>query len=243
MAYDQLGPDLGTLVAAADLSAKQYFACKIDSNGAVALCAVAGERSDGILQDDPASGRSATLRTFGASKGFLGGSVAAGDLLTTDANGKLVKGYGADIVAGRALAAGVASDIIPIDLSQKGAFCQHAPHSKTFHLKLAKLADGDIVTAFTPGYAGRIKKVYDVVTDPATTGGKASTLNLEIGATNLTGGVLALTSANQTPLGAVVEATAITGANVFSATDTISLEASATTTFAEGEVEVVIEFA
>ena len=99
---------------------------------------------------------------------------------------------------------------------------------------LAKLADGDIVTGFTPGFRGRIKSYRFIVTDPATTAAKLSTLNLEIGTTNLTGGVLALTSANCTPLGAVVAATAITGGNVFGPTDTISLEASATTAFVEG---------
>lgn len=107
-------------------------------------------------------------------------------------------------------------------------------------IKLAKLADGDIVTTYTPGFAGVIEKVSFAVTDPATTAAKAATLNLEIGTTNLTGGSLALTSANCTPLGKVTDATAITGANVFGAADTISVEAASVTSFVEGEGVLLI---
>jgi hypothetical protein len=62
-----------------------------------------------------------------------------------------------------------------------------------------------------------------------------ASLNLEINAVNLTGGVISLTSANCTPLGAVIAGTAITANNTFGATDTISVEASSVTAFVEGE--------
>ncbi len=110
-------------------------------------------------------------------------------------------------------------------------------------IKLANLADGDIVTEFTPGFAGSIVAYSFVVTDPATTAAKLSTLNLEIGTTDLTGGALALTSANCTPLGKVTDAAAITAANRFGAGDTISLEASSTTAFIEGEGVLLIVIA
>lgn len=110
-----------------------------------------------------------------------------------------------------------------------------------FPIDLAKIADGDLVTNYTPGFAGSIVKFSAIVTDPATTALKASTLNLEIGTTNVTGGSLALTSANMTPLGKVVDATAITAANTFSSTDTISIEAASTTAFVEGSVVLVVE--
>jgi hypothetical protein len=101
-------------------------------------------------------------------------------------------------------------------------------------ITLSKLADGDIVTTLTPGFNGRIKGADFIVHDPATTGSKASTLNFEIGTTNLTGGTIALTSANCTPLGKVVAAAAITAGAGFTATDTISVEAASTTSFVEG---------
>ena len=98
----------------------------------------------------------------------------------------------------------------------------------------SKLANGDILTNWTSGFAGTIHKASFVVTDPATTAAKAAALNLEIGSTNVTGGVVSLTSANCTPLGAVVDGTAITAANTFGASDTISVEASGVTAFVEG---------
>lgn len=101
-------------------------------------------------------------------------------------------------------------------------------------ITLANVADGDVLTTYTPGFAGRIESFAFAVTSAVTTGSKASTLNMEIGTTDLTGGVLALTSANCTPLGKVTAATAITAANTFAASDTISVEASSTTAFAEG---------
>lgn len=101
-------------------------------------------------------------------------------------------------------------------------------------ITLANLSNADVLTTYTPGFAGRVKKMSFAVTTAVTTGSKAATLNAEIGTTNLTGGALALTSANCTPLGAVVDATAITAAAGFTATDTLSIEASSVTTFVEG---------
>jgi len=112
---------------------------------------------------------------------------------------------------------------------------------KTFPLLLETIANGDLLTGYTPGFVGFVEKFWAEVTAPATTAAKASTLNLEIGSTNLTGGVLSLTSANMTPLGAIVAATDITAANEFDADDTISIEAASTTAFVEGSVNLVIQ--
>lgn len=104
----------------------------------------------------------------------------------------------------------------------------------------ATFANGDMATTWTPGFAGRIVDADAVCTAAVTTGAKAATLNLEIGTTNLTGGVITLSGTYA--LGAVVAATAITAANHFSATDTISLEASSVTTFIEGSFDIVIRY-
>lgn len=100
--------------------------------------------------------------------------------------------------------------------------------------------NGDVLTTFTPTFAGTIEKVEFFVTTAATTAAKLTDLNLEIGTTNVTGGVVSLTSANCTPLGARVAGTAITAANTFSATDTISVESANTTAFIEGQGVLVI---
>jgi len=112
-----------------------------------------------------------------------------------------------------------------------------------FYTPLADIADGDLLTAFVPGFAGTLVAFDAWVEKAATTAAKASSLNLEIGATNTTGGVVALTSANCTPKGVKVAGSAITGANAFSATDAISIEAASTTAFVEGAIWMDITYA
>lgn len=111
----------------------------------------------------------------------------------------------------------------------------------TFNVALADITGaGDVVTTFTPGFAGTIEAIDFIVGTPVTTAAKAASLNVEIGTTNTTGGVVALTSANCTPLGAEVAGSAITAANTFTATDTISVEAASVTAFAEGSGTIII---
>jgi len=105
-------------------------------------------------------------------------------------------------------------------------------------VNLDTVVAGDIITTMTPGFAGRIVKVWAVVTEVVTTASDAASINWEIGTTNLTGGVIALTSANATPLGATIDGSAITAANWFSATDTLSVEGASVTDFAEGRVTI-----
>lgn len=111
-----------------------------------------------------------------------------------------------------------------------------------FNLPLATLANGDIITTITPGFRGRFIKMYSTVTVAVSTGAKLATLNLEIHETNVTGGTLALTSANCDTLGKTVAAAAMTAAKAFTKAQTISLEAASVTTFAEGEVALVIQY-
>lgn len=237
-----------TLEAAADLSTKQYLAIKVDTNGKAAVAA-AGENAVGILQNVPEASQAATVMALGVSNAIYGGVVAAGSNLTPDAAGKLVTAGGSDAVIGVALTSGVNGQVGTVLLVTRTATgttgIAKATSILSIPIKLSKVANGDIVTNYTPGFAGTIKKASFVVTDPVTTAAKAATLNLEIGATNLTGGAVALTSANCTPLGAVVNGAAITGANSFTNVDTISVEASSVTAFVEGEgvLLVVVETA
>jgi hypothetical protein len=104
-----------------------------------------------------------------------------------------------------------------------------------FFVNLADIAAaGDLLTNYVPGYAFKIEKFDFRVGKPATTAAKAATLNIEINTTDLTGGLIALTSANCTPQGVAVAGTAITANNVGTKTDSFSIEASAVTAFAEG---------
>lgn len=101
-------------------------------------------------------------------------------------------------------------------------------------IALAGVTAADIVTAIRPGIDGYIEHMEFLVTTVVTTAAKAATLNAEIGTTNLTGGTIALTSANCTPLGATVAAAAITANNRITRKDTLSIEAASVTAFAEG---------
>lgn len=107
-------------------------------------------------------------------------------------------------------------------------------------ITLAAVADGDVVTTFTPGHHGRIKSLDFLVDVAVTTAAKLTTLNAEIGTTNVTGGTVALTSANCTPQGAIVADAAITALAAFDNDSTISIEASSTTTFVEGSGTLLV---
>lgn len=242
MALEQPLGKIGFLTANADLSAKQFYAVKAASTG-VSL-AGAGEQAIGILQNDPVADMAADVMYAGVSKAIYGASVALGDLLMSDANGKLIPLTSTNISVAVALSAGASGEYGTVLLTNNGGGGGISPAYSTLSIpvKLAQLANGDIATNLLPGFAGTIESVQFLVTVPATTAAKAATLNLEIGSpgTNVTGGIVALTSANCTPLGNVVAGTAITAAKSFLSTDVISVEASSVTAFVEGEGVLVL---
>ena len=78
-----------TFVAAADLSAKQFFIVKLDSSAnGVALSAAATDVHIGVLQNTPASGEAATVRFLGTSKVVAGAAITKGAYVASDASGK-----------------------------------------------------------------------------------------------------------------------------------------------------------
>jgi len=200
----------------------------------------AGENALGILQDKPASGQVGAVCCLGKSRAIYGASVTAGQNLASDASGKLVPATGSDAVVAVAAESGSSGDICSVYVVSRATSGAVQKSILSIPVKLSKVANGDILTQFTPGFPGQIVKVSFAVTDPVTTADKAATLNLEINSTDVSGGVLSLTSASCGTLGAVVNATAITGNNVFDADDAISIEASGVTAFAEGEGVLLI---
>lgn len=110
----------------------------------------------------------------------------------------------------------------------------------TFYVDLASITAADVITNWRPGVAGTVEYFAFIVDKAVTTAAKAASFNLEIGTTNVTGGVIALTSANATPKGAVIEGSAITGANTLTDTSTLSVEASSVTAFSEGTGTLVV---
>lgn len=117
-------------------------------------------------------------------------------------------------------------------------------YTVTIPLALASMttAAADLVTGWIPGHRGLIKKVQFVTTTLGTGTSASQVINLEIGSTDVTGGVLTLLLADTTPLGKIKDATAITALNEFSATDTISVEVAASgTVFTAGSGALIIQ--
>lgn len=116
-----------TIPANGDISTKQYYGFKIDSNGQADLCDTQGEICYGILQDKPAvAGLAANLCVHGTTKAIVSEAITTyGDELTVDAAGKLEAAASADHVCG-----------INLELST---------------------ADGDIIEVLFFGAAGYVK--------------------------------------------------------------------------------------
>lgn len=125
------------MVTAADLSAKQFYLGACDSSGLLALASSAGQDVDGVIYDNGGlSGRVVSVANGGTVQVILGGTVTAGDKLTTNSSGKAVTAAGARVdstvssatdpligpfVFGKALASGVSGDIIPVAFAKQGA--------------------------------------------------------------------------------------------------------------------------
>jgi len=230
---------LGTLKADADYRLKQFRFVKGTATG-VAL-AGAGEAAVGVLKNLPNIGEQASVETYGVTQIIYGDTVTRGQNVMCDANAAAVPHTGTNNCNGMALESGVAGDLGTILLASRNSSGKTVSYSTLcIPVDFTKIANGDIVTEFLPGFAGTIEKVDVIMTDPVTTAAKAADLNLEIDAVNVTGGVVALTSAACTPLGKVVEGAAITANNTFTNAQKISVEAANTVDFVEGKGVIVI---
>lgn len=120
MAADVIGtsvPDDGikpvNYKVATDLSAKQFFAVKIDADRRVALASVAGAAIGGILQDAPDGSGTATVgavKSLGYSFAISGGTCTVGGRGTVTTDGKFVDETGTDLDAAVIFAEGSTTD-------------------------------------------------------------------------------------------------------------------------------------
>jgi hypothetical protein len=77
-----------TLVAAADLSAKQYQFVKLDSAGKAVVVAANTDRPIGVLQNAPLEGQEAEVLVVGGTKLVAGEAVTEGAVISTTSAGK-----------------------------------------------------------------------------------------------------------------------------------------------------------
>ena len=102
-----------TLIAAADLSAKQFFGVILDSAGKAALAGTAGQVI-GILQNKPTSGQAAIVAISGVSKAAAGGTCTMGKPISADSAGKFVDSSTGQRAIGRAMETGAAGRTIRV---------------------------------------------------------------------------------------------------------------------------------
>lgn len=95
------------LVAAADLSTKQYHIAALASTARqVKVAAAATGTVIGILQNDPLAGEAASVVCAGMTKSVAGAAIAVGDLLTANSTGQCIATTTANNkVVGKALTA------------------------------------------------------------------------------------------------------------------------------------------
>lgn len=106
-----------TLIAGESLADKEFFIGQLNASGELEIAEGATDLLVGIIRTQAGAGEAARYQFTGTAKVKIGGTVAIGDLVTTDSAGKgVATTTNANIVIGRALEAGVTDDIIEVQL-------------------------------------------------------------------------------------------------------------------------------
>lgn len=208
------------------------------------LLAGVNDTGIGVLVNKPNTGQVAGVGIMGEQKVTYGGTVTRGDPLTADANGKAITQTGQAPVLAYALESGVLNEIHAILMLARPASAGVAGSIITIPIDLLTVSTSAATVAkFTPGFAGVIKKLTYLPTVVSTTAGKAVTLTPKIATVAVTGGVLALTSANTNTMAVNVAASAVTALNAFAAADEITIVSSVNTAFVEGSgsIQIVLQ--
>lgn len=116
------GPyDTVTMVAGADLSAKQFTFVKMNTTDRTVVSAGDGEAAMGVLVNDPISGGAATVAVRGRVMVEVGtGGLTAGDNVGIDANGEAVTAAPTDIKVGQCVTGAAAGGRATIDFFRGG---------------------------------------------------------------------------------------------------------------------------
>ena len=126
MAYESPSITIGTLTAAADLSAKQYHFVKLASATTVNVCTGIADVPIGILQNNPdTAGDPCVVQIFGLSKVVADGTLAAGNIIGTSADSQAdAIGRGTDnsvTIMGQAIQAASAGETVTMFLNPSNA--------------------------------------------------------------------------------------------------------------------------
>lgn len=112
-----------TFEAGADLSSKQFLAVKGNGTTAneIVVCDSQGEDSIGVLQNNPSSGRDATVRLAGYTKMVCGDTIVAWAQVTVGADARAETAAGSDKIIGVAITGGNDGEIITVWLRPEPA--------------------------------------------------------------------------------------------------------------------------
>tara|TARA_R110002124_G_scaffold44063_1_gene134943 strand:+ start:76 stop:444 length:369 start_codon:yes stop_codon:yes gene_type:complete len=111
--------DNRTLIAGADLSAKQFTFVKLDAAAKAVLCAD-GDAAFGVLEVPAGTGKAVTATVSGKVMVKCGAAVTIGGPVGIDAAGEAVDAAVGDVVVGTAYEAGVNGQIIAIEIDLAG---------------------------------------------------------------------------------------------------------------------------
>lgn len=110
-----------SMIAGADLSAKQWTFVKMNTTDRTVVSAGNGEAAFGVLINNPTSGGAATVVTHGRVIVEVGtGGLSAGDDVGIDANGEAVTAATGDVIVGQALEDAAAGTRATIDFFKGG---------------------------------------------------------------------------------------------------------------------------
>jgi hypothetical protein len=105
--------DGSQVTAAADLSAKQFYAVKLTGSRQVNLVAASTDTIYGILQNKPKSGDAAEVVFAGICKAQASNaSITAGDLLMVNSSGQVLTRTSGNTIVGQCIETGAANQIV-----------------------------------------------------------------------------------------------------------------------------------
>jgi hypothetical protein len=110
-----------SMIAGADLSAKQFTFVKMNTTDRTVVSAGNGDAAFGVIINDPESGQAATVVTAGRVIVEVGtGGLTAGDEVGVDANGEAVSAAATDIIVGICVDGAAAGGRATIDFFRGG---------------------------------------------------------------------------------------------------------------------------
>ena len=92
-----------SMVANEDLSTAQYKLVNVDGDNGVKLRVAAGAPGVGVLDNKPKSGEHATVVVMGLTRAFAGGTVTAGQFVTSTASGTFTNATSGNYIMGKSI--------------------------------------------------------------------------------------------------------------------------------------------